>query len=309
MVADRSLVAVLEDGIAVARDSRGVFVWSLTEIKTEKLSFEPIEIGQLPATADKSPVKADYHSRFPNVGGILDQLRAIPPADKDLQEPINYRNQPHLQAMQNDVEGRDPVLNFMLGSGLEIRKIDEPIADVIARFDAIPPVKVEEVRLVHMSESGVTTEDSAQFTWLRKVLGRERNLGLIDVRFVEEGTSVVPVSVVFNETPFEINLKHEQAPKGRLGIFIRPFDHDRVLLRVQKIDPKVKFWNNFEHNRLIHVKRILATVCSLIFRFFLTAAEDDLYEKDAERLACLRAVKASVPLDYDLLKPGAFAFA
>jgi hypothetical protein len=310
MVGDRALVTVLEDDSVVVRDSRGAFAWRIAEIKGENLSFAPIEVGELPSSARGSGApEVEYQPRFADADEVLQQLAEIEGGDTNAQKPFDYRDQPHLQRMMVDPENRCPALNFAIGSGLEIRKIEESVTEIIERFDAIPPVKVEEVLLVHMSESGVTKEDSAQFAWLRKVLGEERNLGMISVKFVEESVAPGPVSLVFNETPFEINLKHEQAPKGRLGIFVRPFDHDRVLLRVQKIDPKVKFWNTFENNRLVHVKRILATVCTIIFRFFMTAAEDDLYEKDAERLACLQAVKTAVPPELELLKPDTFAYA
>jgi hypothetical protein len=304
MVGDRSLVTVLENDDVVVRDSRGIFVWRLDEVTPAALSFDPLEIGELPPlrAIDSQPSITEYHSRFTELDVVLGQLSEIEPIDQSFQEPIKHRDKMHMKALRHHAEARSTILNFVISTGLDIRKLEEPVAGVIAKFDAIPPVKVAEVGLVHMSEAGFAKEATPHFEWLREVLGGQRNLGLIAVKFVEQQPSVTPVAVIFNETPFAINIKHELAPKGRLAIFIQPFDQQRVLINVQKIDPKLKFWNNLEQKRLVDVGILLATVCAILFRYFLAAAEDDLFEKDAERFACLQAVKTSAIPECDLLQ-------
>jgi hypothetical protein len=149
--------------------------------------------------------------------------------------------------------------------------------------------------------------ESTLFEGVRKLFAGEHRLGLISVKFVPKEKAIGPIDIVLNQTPFDLNLKHKLAPRGRVAIFVQPFDPERVFVTVVRIDPKAKFWNNVEHKRLVHLKHLLATVCAAVFRFFLAAEEDDFYGTDAERSACLKAVKTEPVTEVEFVSNNVFA--
>jgi hypothetical protein len=296
LVADRSLITLLDDDSVEVRDSRGRFVWRLEELhRREVLSFDPF-VSQLippPKQIDVRPVNVDG-ILSDRVQEIVTKIQAIPAWPPSFEQPANHHQQSYMRLLSEAKGARNFLIDFIVQSGLArmARRIDEPIGNILAKFDAITDVKVIDVPLVHLTEQGIAHSDSQYFAKLRAILQRRHHLGLFELQFVKKEDHDDPVIVIFNETPFEINFG-EFVTKARIAIVLQIFDAKRFLMQAIALDQKLRFWSNLEAKRIIHHGQVLATICAFVFRFYLTKYDHFVFEKDQERAHLLSAVRAT----------------
>lgn len=297
MVADESLVTVLEDGTVEVRDSRGKYAWNLQEIISENtVSLDSRTIGDLgaPPSIESKPVKSTYESPLATAKEIKEKLEALVNVDPDFQKPAEYDQMDYLRRFKDQAYEREDIVNFIVESGLypQVRQIEGSVDDWVAQFDEIPDVTMVDIPVIHMNGDGVTTEESEHFSYFKSVLKSKHHLGMIGLNFVEcERKEEYDVVVVFNETPFELNTSHENAPKAKIMFVVQPFDVERFKIQCMCFEKGLKYWNAIESKRPIHISQLLPTVCSAVFRYLELRDEELFFAKDKEREAFLKTIK------------------
>ena len=297
MVVDESLVTVLEDGTVEVRDSRGKYAWKLQEVIGEDtISLESRKIGDLgaPPAVESKPVQASYQSPLESARKIKEDLASLVNVDPDFQKPAEYDQMDYLKRFKDQVYERENIVNFIVESGLypQVRQIEGSVDDWVNQFDSIADIAVVDVPVIHMNGEGITSEESEYFTYFKSILKSTHHLGMIGLHFMEsEKMEEYDAVVVFNETPFELNTEHENAPKANIMFVVQPFDAERFKIQCICFDHRLKYWNALEVRRLIHITQLLPTICSALFRYFELRNEELFFARDKEREAFLKTIK------------------
>jgi hypothetical protein len=312
LVADRSIVTLMDDDTIEVRDSCGRLEWHLSELtRPSGLSHDPIEIGPLPPPKqiEPRPIPTSYRCPLDTFEEILAQIRSDAPYSEAFQEVVQYRDQYYLKLLEETKSQRNKMVDFIVHTGLSrrVRSIDEPIQTVLANFDSIPDVTIVGVPLIRLTRHGIADGESSHFSRLKSLLGASHHLGMLELHFPVREPEGEPVVIIFNESPFAINFKHEKAPRvGRLAIMLQPLDDQRFLLHAEVVDNKLRFQNNLAMRRVIDNGQILSTICTFLFRFFATKYEQYLFQADQQRSEFLKGIQATDLSALDAVREGAF---
>ena len=134
--------------------------------------------------------------------------------------------------------------------------------------------------------------------------GKTINLGLIAVNFskASEINENATVSLIFNETPFELNQEElaSYSQKGKIVIIVQPFDENRFLICANS--GNTNFWCNCLQKRLVSKQQLLMTVCLTIFGFIAAVTPSALFATEEERNKFIKEVKAKPISVIDIVK-------
>lgn len=311
LVSDVALLTFNENELEV-RDSRGRFLWQLDPVfeKSNDNSKEPAKESE---NADKNETKniyeSQYVSSFQDLAQVTENILQLKKQKEE--EGTDHSKKIYIRNLFTE-EGatRNKFINFIIESGLyqDLKKLEEPSEKVLEEFDAIPSIKQFSIPLIHFSKEGkiVTDEKSDLFNRFYSLVndGKTINLGLIAINFTKasEINENVCASLIFNETPFEIN--HEElsnySQKGKIVIIVQPFDDKRFLICANS--GSANFWCSCLQKRLVSKQQLLMTICLTIFGFISAVTPSALFSTEEERNKFIKEIKANPISVIDIVK-------
>ena len=305
------------------RDSRGFFMWEITdELAPNNWSIEdsPLQLNP-PKIVERKSVTSNYKSPFEETEAVIKQLQDKTCFDEDYDKPsshneLSYIKVHKLQKIDNKSDDEVPyrlrhkAVDFLIQSGIftNIKKIEQDQNELIQRFDAIPSASIVTVPIFRATTNGFENQSDDLLERLLSLLGAPHQfagsqeplpavqLGLLTVLYKRSDISECDgfVSIIFEESPLQFNVKHSSIPKCELLILIKAFDSKYYRLRA--ISKDASFWCSIISERIVAAERISEVVSETIFAYTASHRRELLFEMDKQRGDLLRSVKTS-PVD------------
>ncbi|OHT04709.1 hypothetical protein TRFO_27712 [Tritrichomonas foetus] len=310
LIGDLALFSFNENELEV-RDSRGRFLWDLTPLYQEKKFGDyngEIRSDNISDIQPDNKFDSKYESPFPELQETIDKIQKINEDTK-----IDHSTKIFLQHQFLHGSKRNKFVNFLIESGLyqNIKQIDGDESKILEEFDSIPDVKLFQIPVFHYSENGLTNFKSPLFERFLSLMngGQKVDLGLIAVTFKDEIDQHMNenalVSVIFNETPFELSNEAANSPKAKLVIIVQPFDETRFLIEAKC--KQARFWCNFLQKRLVSKQQLMMTICATLFNYIAATTQAALFATEDDRNNFIKEIKGTPISVLDIVKDDLFS--
>ena len=325
VVASQSIVTVYGDEkrgesfILHIRDSRGFFVWEVSDILPNE-NFHIVNAPEtLPEVAHRPPsqICSDLASEFTNFSTALEKMSATKCFDESYTSNSKHTEESHIQIHKlqavdklSDEEVmqlpwlhyrlRHKSVDFLVQNGIApwVQKIDGDAKEVLREFDNIKEAAALPIPVYHVTEAGITTEDTPLFKRFISLVGTgnresitEVQMGLLTLQFSKTFEHTGFISVVFSESPLDLNKRHSTFPRSELTFFVEP--HDQKFYRVTTISREPIFWSIARNKRIISNEHLASCICMASFDFVLLKRRDLIFEKDEERARFIQQIKTT----------------
>ena len=306
------------------RDSRGFFMWNIEdEIPPTNWSLdtEPLTLEK-PHKIERHSVDSSYKSEYEIFDKVLEQLKEETCVDTNYDKPTDHTEFSHIKVhkfekidnLKDDqvpYRLRHKAVDFLVDSGMfvNVRKIDQNISDLINQFDAIPNSSVICVPIFRGCTNSFDSNESSpllqRFISLLGLPHQFQNnskplpavqLGLLTISYKVSDISECDgfVSIIFEESPLHLNLKHQSIPKCELLILVKTMDMKYYRVHCECKDPT--FWCSIKDERIVSSECLSSVISETIFTFTASHRRNLLFEQDKQRADLLNSVKTT-PVD------------
>ena len=306
------------------RDSRGFFMWDIKDEIPQtqwKLHTEPLTLEK-PHKIERNSVNSSYQSQYELFDKVLNQLKEETCVDSSYDKPTEHTEFSHIKVHKYEkidhldddklpYRLRHKAVDFLVDSGMfvNIRKIDQDVNELINHFDSIPLSSIISVPIFRgCTNSFESDENSPLLQRFISLLGLPHQfqnsskplpavqLGLLTICYKVSDINECDgfVSIIFEESPLHLNLKHPSIPKCELLILVKTLDMKYYRVRCECKDPT--FWCSIKDERIVSSESLSSVISETIFTFTASHRRARLYEQDKQRADLLSSVKTS-PVD------------
>lgn len=322
MSGNSSLITIVGDKnrndsfTAYVRDPRGFFVWEIADEFTDhNYKVDETNYTDIPDNYFTDVNHPTSNNKIDNkeIADVVSQLKDKTCFDKNFYErnffrELNYIKSRRLNKNDNKDKLRHKAVDFIIGTGLysNVSKIDQDIKEIISQFDAIPSASIINVPIFHVNKDGIKQGHNTPLLnrfvqligtpheFLTKTLPAVQ-FGLATVAYdINEPQGAELCSIIFCESPLNLNVKHKSIPKTEMLITVKPIDER--FYSCCGFTKDSKFWNPILEERVVSAENLSEVISSTVFMYAVAHRKDLIFEKDIARAALLKGIRTT-PVD------------